>query len=674
MSGPVPAGDHDADPGEKRQRQLDFLQGVAEYGVAGLLDGRLEWTAWLEQASRHGRYGFTNTLLIPAQRPAATDVRSYDDWKKQGRQVLRGETGIRILSRSGKPRPVFDIEQTDGAALELPEPASTSEGLARLARLTGDLGLYLDRGQGWTYLGDPAKRLFIAPEMEDLAAATHLAHQLAHVLDVQGRPKAANLDQDACRGARRAFADSVAFLVLTEVGLPTEHLFFSAPRSWAGSDERANAAGAIRLVGEQVVRTASRLRYRLSKLQAVASDAPVRRAKVREEIAATSSPPASLETPDAELPAADIPHEELLAAIDDGHRFFVANLDGSWGASYLAGRGFTADIQARWQVGHAVRPRQALVQHLRQRGHSDEAIVAAGLGRFGMDGELIDIFRDRVLLPLRNDDGAVVGFIGRQQNSFAGPKYINTPDTVLFHKHEVLFGLHETGSRLAQGVRPLLAEGPLDAIAVNTVMPETYAAVAACGTAIGPAHLDALNRHTDLDTSGLVIALDGDPAGRVGAIRAWRHLNEVTGPVDTVRLPTDRDPADLLGKSGQEGVEKALRSVIPLADLVIDERLERFGGTLEFAENQLAAVRAAATVIAGLPSSQAARQVARVASRTQLDPADVTAAVAAAIAPDPPTDLAAAANDFPSPPELRPHTPAREPRTAAPPPRARRTK
>jgi DNA primase len=238
----------------------------------------------------------------------------------------------------------------------------------------------------------------------------------------------------------------------------------------------------------------------------------------------------------------------------------------------------------------------------------------------------------------------------------------------------VLFGLHETGGRLARGIRPLLVEGPLDAIAVNTVMPETYAAVAACGTAISPAHLDALNRHTDLDTSGLVIALDGDPAGRMGAIRAWRHLNEVTGPVDTVRLPTDRDPADLLGKSGQEDVEAALRSVIPLADLVIDERLERFGGTLEFAENQLAAVRAAATVIAGLPSSQAARQVARVASRTRLDPADVTAAVAAAIAPDPPTDLAAAANDFPSPPELRPQAPAREPRPAASPPRARRTK
>jgi DNA primase len=672
MSGPVPARDQEAEPGEKQQRQLDFLQGIAEYGVAGLLDGRLEWAAWLEQASRHGRYGFTNTLLIPAQRPAATDVRSYDDWKKQGRHVLRGETGIRILSRSGKPRSVFDIEQTDGAAPEVSEPVSTSEALARLARLTGDLGLYLDRGQGWTYLGDPAKRLFIAPEMEDLAAATHLAHQFAHVLDVQGRPKTANLDQDACQGASRAFADSVAFLVLTEIGLPTGHLSFSPPRSWAGSDERANAAGAIRLVGEQVVRTTSRLRYRLNKLQPVSSGAAVRKAK--EEGTVTSIPSASQEGPDTELPTTDVPCEELLAAIDDAHRFFVANLDGNWGASYLASRGFTADVQARWQVGHAVRPHQALVQHLRQRGHSDEAIVAAGLGKFGVDGELIDIFRDRVLLPFRDDDGAVVGFIGRQQNSLAGPKYINTPDTVLFHKHEVLFGLHETGGRLAQGVRPLLVEGPLDAIAVNTVMPGTYAAVAACGTAIGPAHLDALNRHTDLDTSGLVIALDGDPAGRVGAIRAWRHLSEVTGPVDTVRLPTDRDPADLLDDSAHVDVATALRSVIPLADLVIDERLERFGGTLEFAENRLAAVRAAATVIAGLPSSQAARQVARVASRTQLDPADVTAAVASAIAPDPPADLAAAANDFPSPPEPQRHAPAQETRTAASPPRTRRIK
>ncbi|MDL4813193.1 toprim domain-containing protein [Actinomadura opuntiae] len=675
MSGPLSAGRERPGAEEERHLQADFLQGVAEYGVAGLLEGRLSWTEWLKHASRHGRYGFTNTLLIPAQRRTATDIRSYDDWKKEGRQVLRGETGIRILSRSGKPRPVFDIEQTDGVALEEPEPVSTSDGLARLARMTADLGLYLDRGQGWTYLGDPARRLPVAPEMDDLAAATRLAHQLAHVLDARGRLDASNLDQDECHGARRAFADSVAFLVLAEAGLPTEHLSFSAPRSWAGTDERANATRTVRLVGEQVVRTASRLRYRLSKLPPPDS-APALKQNVLAQVEQKRSTrsPASRETPDAETEAPSSAREELLAALEEAHRFFIANLAGSWGASYLAGRGFSPEIQARWQVGHAVRSRQALVQHLRKRGHSDEVIVAAGLAKPGRDGELTDVFRDRVLLPFRNSDGAIVGFVGRQQDGFAGPKYLNTPDTVLFHKREVLFGLWETSDRLGQGVRPLLVEGPLDAIAVNTVMPGTYAALATCGTAISRAHLDALGHHTDLSASGLVLALDGDPAGRVGAIRAWRHLSTIGGPVETARLPTDRDPANLLDKPGHVDVQAALRSVIPLADLVIDERLERFGGTLEFAENRLAAVRAAAAVIAGLPPDQAARQVARVASRTQWDPAEVTAAVASAITSDPATDLAPAATDFPSLPDLEPHPPRRETRAAARPTRPRRTK
>ncbi|QKG20121.1 toprim domain-containing protein [Actinomadura verrucosospora] len=675
MSEPSSPEHEETGPEDKRQRQLDFLDGIAENSVAALLDGRLGWVAWLEQARRHGRYGFINTLLIPAQRPAATDVRSYDDWLKRGRQVLRGETGLRILSRSGKPRPVFDIAQTDGAAIEEAAPVSTAEGLARLARLTGDLGVYLDRGQGWTYLGDPDRRLSIAPELEDLKAATLLAHQLAHVLDAQGRPDAANLDREPCHGARRAFADSVAFLLLAEAGPPTGHLSFSAPRSWAGADERANAAGAVRLVGEQVVRTASRLRYRLSKLQPVdpAAAVPQERTSIQGKGPAKSR--RSKQPPEPGVPAADRPRDEMLAAIEDAHGFFVDNLAGSWGASYLARRGFTANVQARWQAGHALPSRQALVEHLRQRGHHDEAIVAAGLGKLGVDGELIDFFRDRVLLPFRNDDGAVIGFVGRRQDSFEGPKYLNTPDTVLFHKREVLFGLHEAGDRLAaQGVRPLLVEGPLDVIAVNTVMPESYAAVATCGTAINPAHLNALSRHTDLAARGLVVALDGDAAGRAGAVRAWRHLIGITGPVETVRLPTGRDPADLLDNPGDTDVHTALHSVFPLADLVVDDTLERVGRTLEFAENRLAAVRAAATVIAGLSPDQAARQVARVASRTQCDPAEVTAAVASAITRDPPSDLAPAANDFPTPPDLQPPPSPCESPAAARPPRVRRTK
>src|SRR5262245_48682396 len=105
---------------EPERRLPSVLRGIADAETARLRDGTLPWTWWLERAVRHGRYGFVNTLLIAAQWRAADDVRSYDEWRAVGRQVRKGETGIRIVSADGRVRAVFDIAQTGGLPLASP--------------------------------------------------------------------------------------------------------------------------------------------------------------------------------------------------------------------------------------------------------------------------------------------------------------------------------------------------------------------------------------------------------------------------------------------------------------------------------------------------------------------------------------------------------------------------
>ncbi|MES9541853.1 toprim domain-containing protein [Actinomadura sp. NPDC000600] len=617
---------------EEQHRRLGVLQGIAEHSIARLVDGSLAWEVWLRDASRHGRYGFTNTLLIPAQRRSATDVRSYDTWQTDGRQVRRGETGIRIISKRGKPRTVFDVEQTDGEPVTK-EPLSPPYGLQTLARLAADLGFYVDRGQDWTYLGHPGRRIQLAPELGDVPAASLLAHQLAHAIRPGDHLDGAAQNSAPCLGARRVFADSVAYLVLADFGLDVSHLLFPATEQWAGTDARTDSAAAIRVVGGQIVRTSTRLRRRL---HALAGPAP-------------TSASTSVDRSKAERPQTTASRDSSLlhAALTDAHHFYRQALPGSWGVHYLADRGFNAVVQERWELGFAPRDRRALLHHLRGLGHHDQTIIDAGLAKRSDDGELLDVFRDRVLFPLRDGNGEIIGFIGRRRDEAPGPKYLNTPDTALFHKRDVLFGLHETRAQLAATGRPILVEGPLDAIAVNLVLPAVYAAVSPCGTAITTAHVEAIAAHADGPTSGLVIALDGDSAGRAGAVRAWRTLRKSAELVEVALLPPGHDPGDLLAPASQFAVREALLSVVPLADLVIDERIQRFGGALEFVESRVAAAQAAAAQIAQLPPDQIARQVDRVAARTGMDPADVTALVAGAISPSP--DLGASSSRPPPP-------------------------
>jgi DNA primase len=314
-------------------------------------------------------------------------------------------------------------------------------------------------------------------------------------------------------------------------------------------------------------------------------------------------------------------------------RFFASRLAASWVPGYLAGRGFGDQALRPWTVGYAPAGWRSLATHLRDLGYPDAAILAAGLARRTRRGALVDFFRDRAMFGIRWPDGTLAGFTGRARPGAPqpGPVYLNSRTTGLYHKGSLLFGLYEGRRALAAGARPVLVEGPLDAIAVSAA--GRYAGVSPCGTALTPAQVTLLTRASDPGRTGVVVAFDADPAGRRAAVRAYHLLRGVTDHAFTLVLPPGQDPAGFRREHGGRALARRLDASVPLADLVVDDAVAPFERWLEFLDGKFGALHAAAPLVAGSPSGQVARQVARLAGRLGLNYAEVTEAVTGALRP-----------------------------------------
>ena len=195
--------------------------------------GELPWPTVLERAAAYGRYGFVNVLLIGAQREA-TQVKPFEEWQQSGRRIRKGEHAIRILSRQGRPRPVFDIAQTSGPEPEPEPPMCPEQAWKQLHEAAAARRLYVDRGSRWTYLADPKLRIIIEPDLDDTEASFALAHQLAHKILHRGE---SDEPGRACAGIGRAEADAVAFLITRSLGLAPSRTGDLEVSSWAGDDQ-----------------------------------------------------------------------------------------------------------------------------------------------------------------------------------------------------------------------------------------------------------------------------------------------------------------------------------------------------------------------------------------------------------------------------------------------------
>ena len=235
---------------------------------------------------------------------------------------------------------------------------------------------------------------------------------------------------------------------------------------------------------------------------------------------------------------------------------------------YLRRRGLTGQIAAAFSIGYAPPGGDNLSLALLNTGIEARSLIDAGLAQRDEQGRLRDRFRDRIIFPIRDRRGQTIAFGGRVISDEAAPKYLNSPETLLFHKGSTLYGLYEARHRSGPLPRLLVVEGYLDVVAL--AQHGIAYAVATLGTATTAEHVERLFR----TVNELVFCFDGDRAGRAAA---WRALQTVLPllrhgrQAGFLHLPDGDDPDTLVRREGQAAFEQRLAQAIPLADYLFAE-------------------------------------------------------------------------------------------------------
>ncbi|MCG7606102.1 DNA primase [Mycolicibacterium sp. (ex Dasyatis americana)] len=284
----------------------------------------------------------------------------------------------------------------------------------------------------------------------------------------------------------------------------------------------------------------------------------------------------------------------LLAANAAAQEFYaqaLASDEAAEARKYLTERNFDAAAAAQFGCGFAPSGWDTLTKHLRRMGFEFKELEAAGLSREGKRGPM-DRFHRRLLWPIRVSSGETIGFGARRlfdddQNQ---AKYVNTPETVLYKKSQVLFGLDRAKRDIAKGHQAVVVEGYTDVMAMHLAGVTT--AVASCGTAFGEQHLSMLRRLMMDDNffrGELIYVFDGDAAGQAAAVKAFEGEQNLSGQSFVAVAPDGMDPCDLRLRSGDGAVRDLVARRTPLFEFVIRSALAEHD--LDSAEGRVAALR-----------------------------------------------------------------------------------
>ncbi len=290
---------------------------------------------------------------------------------------------------------------------------------------------------------------------------------------------------------------------------------------------------------------------------------------------------------EAHRAAADYYAEQLLTpAAEIGRRF-------------LAERGFGREDAERFGVGYAPNEWEAVVGHLRDKGFADKELITGGLASQGRRGP-IDRFRGRLIWPIRDLTGDVVGFGARRlEERDDGPKYLNTPETPLFKKGSVLYGADLAKKEIARRRQAVIVEGYTDVMACHLAGVGT--AIATSGTSFGDDHIKILRRllmDQDEASGEVIFTFDGDAAGQKAALRAFETEHRFAAQTFVAVQPDGLDPCDLRMKHGDAAVRDLVASRVPLFRFAIRATIEKYD--LDTTEGRLAAIDAAAPIVAGI--------------------------------------------------------------------------
>jgi len=270
----------------------------------------------------------------------------------------------------------------------------------------------------------------------------------------------------------------------------------------------------------------------------------------------------------------------LVAANAAAHEFYVDRLaepDAAAARTYLTDRNFDAAAAAQFGCGYAPHGWDTLTKHLLRKGFEFKELEAAGLSREGRRGP-VDRFHRRLLWPIRNLGGDVIGFGARKLFDDDGipGKYINTPETMLYKKSQVLFGLDHAKRDIAKGHQAVVVEGYTDVMAMHLAGVKT--AVASCGTAFGDDHLAILRRLLMDDNfwrGEIIFTFDGDEAGRAAASKAFLGDQKVVGQTYVVVTPDGQDPCELRQSSGDAALRDLVARRQPLFDFALRTEIEK---------------------------------------------------------------------------------------------------
>ena len=248
-------------------------------------------------------------------------------------------------------------------------------------------------------------------------------------------------------------------------------------------------------------------------------------------------------------------------------QLLLTDEEGAPGRRYLRQRGYESEIVRTFQLGFAPGGWESLAKHLTGKSFSSEDSQKAGLVRPGKQerGDY-DLFRNRLLFPIHDLQGRMVAFGGRVLDDSL-PKYINSPETAVYHKGQTLYGLYQARDAMRHNGEALVVEGYFDVLALHRA--GFSGAVATCGTALTADHARLLKRYADK----ILLIFDEDAAGRQATFRAMDALVPAGLSVSVVTMPVGEDPDSLLKEKGEEGFRLCLDAARPVLEVFIEDQL-----------------------------------------------------------------------------------------------------
>jgi len=268
------------------------------------------------------------------------------------------------------------------------------------------------------------------------------------------------------------------------------------------------------------------------------------------------------------------------------------------GRDFLRERGFDRAAADRFGVGFSPRGGEELTRHLRAKGFTDDEIVAGGLA--GRGRGLYDRFRGRLMWPIHDITGDVVGFGARRlfDDDRIEAKYLNTSETTIYKKSFVLYGLDMAKKAIARDRQAVVVEGYTDVMACQLAGIET--AVATCGTAFGVEHIKVLRRimrdESDLAPARVVFTFDGDAAGQKAAMRAFGEDQRWASQSFVAVEASGKDPCELRQAGGDAAVRALVEDAVPMFEFAVRTTIARFD--LANAEGRVRALEAVAPIVA----------------------------------------------------------------------------